>query len=159
MIRPKELYDNAVPSGNSAAADVIQRIALLTGDQELERIGVSAVRLVRDALGRAPTGFGHALSALDLSLGPTREVAIVGSMDDPATRALADEVLAVRFLPNTVVAIAAADDAEAAHAVRLLRDRPQVEGLPTAFVCERFACLLPVTRPEDLAEQLAGAAR
>ena len=159
VIRPKELYDNAVPSGNSAAADVIQRIALLTGDLELERIGLSAVRLVRDALGRAPTAFGHALSALDLSLGPTREVAIVGSVDDAATWALADEVLAVRYLPNTVVAIAAADDAEAAGAVPLLRDRPQVDGLPTAFVCERFTCRLPVTRSDDLADQLAAAAR
>jgi uncharacterized protein len=159
VVRPKELYDNAVPSGNSAAADVIQRISLLTGDQELERIGLSAIRLVRDVLGRAPTGFGHALSALDLSLGPTREVAIVGAMQDPAARALADEVLAVRFLPNTVVAIAAPDDVEAAEAVALLRDRPQVDGLPTAFVCERFACLLPVTRTEDLADQLTGTAR
>jgi hypothetical protein len=159
VIRPKELYDNAVPSGNSAAADVIQRISLLTGDQELERIGLSAIRLVRDVLGRAPTGFGQALSALDLSLGPTREVAIVGAMGDPAVRALADEVLAVRFLPNTVVAIAAPDDVEAAEAVALLRDRPQVDGLATAFVCERFACLLPVTRTEDLADQLTGTAR
>ena len=159
VIRPKELYDNAVPSGNSAAADVIQRIALLTGDAELERIGVSAIRLIRDVLGRAPSGFGHALSALDLSLGPTREVAIIGSMDEPAARALADEVLAVRFLPNTVVAIAAPDDQEAVEAVALLRDRPQVDGQPTAYVCERFACLLPVTRTEDLADQLLEAAR
>ncbi len=159
VIRPKELYDNAVPSGNSAAADVIQRIALLMGDQELERIGVSGIRLIRDVLGRAPSGFGHALSALDLSLGPTREVAIIGSMDDPAARALADEVLTVRFLPNTVVAIAAPDDEEAIEAVALLRDRPQVNGSPTAYVCERFACRLPVTQREDLAEQLLQAAR
>jgi len=159
VIRPKELYDNAVPSGNSAAADVLQRIALLTGDQELERIGLTAIRLLRDVLGRAPTGFGHALSALDLSLGPTREIAIIGSMDDPAAQALADEVLTVRFLPNTVVASAAPDDDEAVEAVALLRDRPQVDGLPTAYVCERFACLLPVTRTEDLAEQLFESAR
>ena len=159
VIRPKELYDNAVPSGNSAAADVLQRIALLTGDQELERIGLSAIRLIRDVLGRAPTGFGHALSALDLSLGPAREVAIIGSMDDPATRSLADEVLAARFLPNTVVAIAAPGDDVAVETVALLRDRPQVDGRATAYVCERFACLLPVTEPEDLADQLAEAAR
>jgi uncharacterized protein YyaL (SSP411 family) len=159
VIRPKELYDNAVPSGNSAAADVIQRIALLTGDAELERIGVSAIRLIRDVLGRAPSGFGHALSALDLSLGPTREVAIIGSMDEAAARAMADEILAIRFLPNTVVAIAAPDDQEAVEAVALLRDRPQVDGLPTAYVCERFACLLPVTRTEDLVDQLLEAAR
>jgi uncharacterized protein YyaL (SSP411 family) len=159
VIRPKELYDNAVPSGNSAAADVLQRIALLTGEPERERMAVSAIRLVRDALGRAPTGFGHALCALDLYLGPSREVAIVGAPGDPATRALVDEVLAARFLPNAVLAVAGPRDARAAEAVALLRDRPQVDGLPTAYVCQRFACALPVTRPEDLAEQLVEASR
>jgi hypothetical protein len=158
VIRPKELYDNAVPSGNSAAAEVLQRMALLTGDQELERVGVSAIRLVRDVLGRAPSGFGQALSALDLSLGPANEVAIIGSAHDPAAIALGDEVLTVRFLPNTVVAIAAPDDDEAAKAVALLRDRPQVDGLPTAYVCRRFACRLPVTDAKDLADQLLEAA-
>ncbi len=159
VIRPKELYDNAVPSGNSAAADVLQRMALLTGDSELERIGVSALRVVRDVLGRAPTGFGHALSALDLYLGPSREVAIVGSMEEPATKALADEVLAARFLPNTVLAVGGADDHDASEAVALLRDRQQVRGLPTAYVCRRFACRLPVTTTEDLADQLLEAGR
>jgi uncharacterized protein YyaL (SSP411 family) len=154
VIRPKELYDNAVPSGNSAAADVLQRMALLTGDRELESVGVSAIRLVRDVLGRAPTGFGHALSALDLYLGPSREVAIVGSIEAPATKALADQVLTAGFLPNTVLAIGRPDDGEAGEAVALLRDRPQVDGLPTAYVCRRFACRLPVTTAEDLADQL-----
>jgi uncharacterized protein len=154
VIRPKELYDNAVPSGNSAAAEVLQRMALLTGDQELEQTGVSAIRLVRNVLGRAPTGFGHALSALDLYLGPSHEVAIIGSPDDPAARALADEVLTVRFLPNTVSAIAAPGDAETAEAVALLQGRPQIDGLPTAYVCRRFACRLPVTSTRELADQL-----
>jgi uncharacterized protein YyaL (SSP411 family) len=157
VVRPKELYDNAVPSGNSVAAEVLQRLALLTGDRDLERLGVSAVRLVRDALGRAPTGFGHALQALDLSLGPTQEVAIVGQ-PEPARAALVDEVLAARFLPNVVVAIAAPDDDDAASEVALLRDRPLVDGKPTAYVCHRFACRLPVTSPDDLAGQLLDAA-
>jgi hypothetical protein len=155
VLRPKELYDNAVPSGNSAAADVLQRLALLSGDAERERAGVSAIRLVADALGRAPTAFGHALCALDLYLGPTREVAIVGEPDAPATRALADEVLRERFLPNVVVAVA--PPGVVPEGLTLLEDRPQVDGEPTAYVCERFACKLPVTRAEDLREQLVGA--
>ncbi|MGI8479855.1 MAG: thioredoxin domain-containing protein [Gaiellaceae bacterium] len=155
VIRPKELYDNAVPSGNSAAADILQRMSLLTGDPEEERLGVSAIRLVRDVLAGVPTGFGHALSALDLYLGPTHEVAIVGDPTDERTRALVDEVVRARFLPNTVLAVADPRDQEATETVPLLRDRPQIDGLPTAYVCQRFACRLPVTRPEDLATQLA----
>ena len=154
VVRPKELFDNAIPSGNSAAADVLQRLGLLTGDAEIEDAGVSAIRLVRDLLDRAPTAFGHALCALDLFLGPSREVAIVGDPSDPRTEALVGEVVRTRFLPNAVLAIGRPDHPAAAEAVPLLRDRPAVDGLPTAYVCERFACKLPVTRPDDLARQL-----
>ena len=158
VIRPKELYDNAVPSGNSAAADVLLRLSLLTGDAELEGIATDAIALVRDVLGHAPTGFGHALCALDLHVGPSNEIAIVGDPQDPATRALADEVLVARFLPNAVLAIAPADDGRGAASVPLLRDRPQIDGRATAYVCRRFACRLPVTTAEDLAGQLSEAA-
>jgi hypothetical protein len=153
VLRPKELYDNAVPSGNSVAAEVLQRIALLSGEPEREQLAVSAIRLVRDASGRAPTAFGHALCALDLYLGPSREVAIVGSSEDERTKSLLNEVHRARFLPNAVVAMGDPGDPDA-EAVPLLRGRPQVNGAPTAYVCERFTCRLPVTRPEDLAEQL-----
>jgi uncharacterized protein YyaL (SSP411 family) len=152
IVRPKELEDNAVPSGNSAAADVLQRLALLTGDRDLGTKGLSALRSVRDLLGRAPTGFGHALCALDLSLGPSREIAIVGEPSDPATERLVDEVLRERFLPNAVLAVAPAGVVP--EGLGLLEARPQVDGLPTAYVCEGFACLLPVTQPDQLGDQL-----
>ncbi|MGH2635280.1 MAG: thioredoxin domain-containing protein, partial [Actinomycetota bacterium] len=156
VLRPKDLYDNAVPSGNSAAADVLLRLAHLTGEPDYERAGASALRLVRDAMAGAPSGFGHALCALDLYLGPVREVAIVGDPASEATRALADEVAARRFVPNHVLAVAAPDDEASREAVALLLERPQLEGRPTAYVCERFTCKLPVTDPEALAAQLTG---
>jgi hypothetical protein len=155
VLRPKELYDNAVPSGNSAAADALQRVALLSGEPERERTGVSALRLVRDVLGNAPTAFGHALCALDLYLGPSREVAIIGHPEDERTQALVEEVVRLRFLPNVVLAVGDPRDLEGTAAVALLRDRPQIDGVPTAYVCEGFTCRLPVTQPEALARQLA----
>jgi hypothetical protein len=154
VVRAKEVDDNAVPSGNSASAEALQRLALLTGGVDLERAGISALRLVRDVMARAPSAFGHALVALDLSLGPTHEVAIIGEPDAPETRALVDEVVHERFLPNVVLAVAPPD--EVPDGLMLLEERPQLDGAPTAYVCERFACRLPVTRPEDLAEQLTG---
>ena len=156
VIRPKELFDNAVPSGNSAAADVLQRLALLTGEQEYERAGVSALRVVRDHMASAPTGFGQALSALDLYLSPAREVAIVGDPKAEDTRALAAEVTTKRFLPNHVLAVAAPDDEESHGKVALLQDRIAVDGKATAYVCEHFVCKMPVGQPRDLAAQLTG---
>jgi uncharacterized protein YyaL (SSP411 family) len=154
VIRPKELYDNALPSGNSAAADVLQRLAHLTGEPEYERAGVSALRLVRDGMAGAPTGFGHALCALDLYLDRVREVAVVGDPGSEATRALVAEVTSMRFLPNHVLAVAGPDDPRSREEVALLLERPQIDGRPTAYVCERFTCKLPVTEPEELAAQL-----
>jgi uncharacterized protein YyaL (SSP411 family) len=150
VVRPKDLYDNAVPSGNSAGAEALQRLALFTGDAEYERAGVSALRLVLDAMPAAPSGFGQALCALDLYLGPSYEIAIIGDRDAPATQALVDEVVRMRFLPNVVLAVEAPMDGAAAPGVALTESRPLIEGEPTAYVCQRFVCRLPVTKPDEL---------
>ena len=153
VVRPKDVYDNAVPSGNSAAAEVLLRLSLLTGDLEMERMGIEAIGILRHALARAPMGFGHALSALDLSLGPAHQIAIVGAPRDPATEALVNVVLKDRYLPNTVLAVAAAADGEATT-VPLLRNRPQLHGDPTAYVCQGFVCTRPTIDPATLGRQL-----
>ena len=153
VIRPKELFDNAVPSGNSAAALLLQRLALLTGDAEYERAGVSALRLVRDLMRRAPTGFGEALGALDLYLSASKEIAVIGDPKESDTAALVDEVWKC-YLPNAVLAVASPHDAGPRTPIPLLAGRELVNGKPAAYVCERFACRRPVTEPEELASQL-----
>jgi uncharacterized protein YyaL (SSP411 family) len=154
VLRPKELYDNATPSGNSVAAEVLLRLALFTGDAAYERAGLSALRLIRDAMAGAPTGFGQALCALDLYLGPSKEIAIIGDLSSEDTRALAAEVASSVYRPNVVLAVAAPGDERAALTVPLLRDRDARDGRATAYVCERFTCKLPVTEAEQLREQL-----
>jgi hypothetical protein len=154
VLRPKELYDNATPSGNSVAADVLLRLALFTGDAAYEDAGVSALRLIRDAMAGAPTGFGQALCALDVYVGPSNEVAIIGDPVAPDTQALAAVVTNEAYRPNIVLAVAAADGEDAARTVPLLRDRVARDGRATAYVCERFTCKLPVTDPASLREQL-----
>jgi uncharacterized protein len=150
VIRPKELFDNAVPSGNSTAAMVLQRLTLLTGEVELERAGVDALRAVADLMVRAPSVLGQALSALDLYLGPSREIAIVGERGAEDTERLVHEVHG-RYLPNVVVAVGGPDHDDQ---IPLLSERSMVNGKPTAYVCQRFVCQLPVTDPEALAAQL-----
>ncbi|MFN2543569.1 MAG: thioredoxin domain-containing protein [Actinomycetota bacterium] len=152
VIRPKELFDNAVPSGNSVAADVLQRLALLFGEASYERAGVGALRLVRDLLDRSPTGFGNALCALDLYLSPAKEIAVVGDGGSAEARALAREVWS-RFLPAHVLA-AGPPEAEVTERVPLLAGRPLVDGHAAAYVCEHFMCRRPVTTPGELAAQL-----
>jgi uncharacterized protein len=153
VVRPKELSDGATPSGNSAAAEVLLQLALFTGDDSYQRAATRALGLVTEAMSRAPTGFGTALCALDLLQGPATQIAIIGELDDPLTLALV-AAASDPFQPNTVLAVASPADEASLQGIELLADRKQVEGLPTAFVCERFACRLPVTTPDALTAQL-----
>jgi uncharacterized protein YyaL (SSP411 family) len=150
VLRPKELFDNAVPSGNSAAAEVLLRLSLFTREASYERAAVSALRAIRDLLVRAPTAFGTALGALDLYFGPSREVAVAGDPADDRTGRLIHEVWR-RYLPNVVLASA---DPGRGSSVPLLAGRTAVDGKPAAHVCERFVCQRPLTEPEELAAQL-----
>jgi uncharacterized protein YyaL (SSP411 family) len=150
VVRPKELFDNVVPSGNSAAAIVLQRLALLTGEVEYERAGVDALRLVRGLMVRAPQVLGQALSALDLYVSKSREVAIVAEPGAEDTDRLVREVHG-RFLPNVVLAVG---PSEGDGSIPLLAGRAAVDGKATAYVCERFVCQMPVTDPEALVAQL-----
>ena len=153
IVRPRDVSDNAVPSGGSMAADVLIRLAIITGDREMERTGASALRSVRELLLRAPLGAGQWLCALDLYLSEPREIAIVGRRGEPAADALAAEVFR-HYLPNRVM-IGAVDPAVAA-ASPLLESRDAIDGRPTAYVCRNYVCQLPVTEPQALANLLAG---
>jgi hypothetical protein len=157
VARPKDFVDNATPSGNSVAADVLQRLTVLTGQDRYLAYAESILLALREAMARQPLGFGHLLGALERYLARPQEVAIIGDPDDPATRSLLTQVRS-RFLPNTVVVLApsAAAAAGMAELVPLLASRTQIDGQPTAYVCENFACQLPVTEPQALARQLDG---
>ncbi|MEA2555425.1 MAG: uncharacterized protein QOI60_756, partial [Actinomycetota bacterium] len=154
VVRPKELYDNAVPSGNSVAAEVLLRLSHLTGTSEYFEAAERALRLVAEAAMRAPGGFGYALCALDLYLGPSKEIAVIGDPAGTDTRELLGEVTGT-YRPNVVIAVANPGDRTPSQAIELLRERPQIDGHATAYVCEHFACKLPVTTVAALAEQLA----
>jgi uncharacterized protein len=155
VVRPRELIDNAVPSGSSVAAEVLLRLSHLTGSPAYEEAALGSLRLVQQAAARAPTAFGHALCAMELAVSRVREVAIVGRLASPDTRAMLDQVWR-RFQPNRVLALADPDDPAAAAEVPLLAGREAVDGKATAYVCEHFACRLPVTDPGALAAQLDG---
>jgi uncharacterized protein len=155
LTRPKDLYDNATPSGNSVAADVLLKLAEFTAGASYRERAERLLAGLRDAMAQHPSAFGHLLCALDFYLGPVREIAIAGGLAATDTQALLRIVFS-RFLPNKVVAVRppgpAGDEAE--RWIPLLAERPQQDGRATAYVCEQFTCRLPVTEPEALAAEL-----
>jgi uncharacterized protein len=134
VARKKEFDDHPTPSGNAMLAHVLLRLARIWGDDELEQRGVGVLRLVRDAMVRMPTAFGWLLVALDQYLAPHRELAIIGPRDaEVAKAALATAA------PTDVVAFGPDEE------IPLVAGGHLVEGRPAVYVCERFACRVPVT--------------
>ena len=156
IVRPRNLYDNAVPSGSSVAIEVLLRLAELTGDQAYEQRAVTALRPMADLMARHPTAFGRFLCALDFHLGPRTELALVAPRAIDEVSPLAREAFA-RYLPNLVAAGAVAAQPQTAAGIPLLEGRGVVEGKATAYVCRSYACELPVTDVSALARQLDAA--
>jgi uncharacterized protein YyaL (SSP411 family) len=143
IARRKDLEDNPIPAGASSAAFGLLRLGALTGEHRYEEAALGVLALLHAIAPQHPTAFGHLLQALDFHLAPVKEVAIVG----PDAGAL-ERVVRRAFRPHIVVAGGPADG------VPLLAGREPVDGRAAAYVCERFACLRPVTEPEELAALL-----
>jgi hypothetical protein len=147
--RRKDLEDAPIPSGNSAAALGLLRLARISGEAEYERQAAAVLALHTPIAMRHPTAFGHLLQALDLYLATPCEVAIVGAGGAGSLSG----ALRTRFLPHVVLAGTDRDSTDGT-AVPLLESRTTVDGQQAAYVCERFACHLPVTEAEALLEAL-----
>ena len=156
ITRPRDVFDNATPSANSLAANGLLRLAALTGESRWQEAGEAAVQAVGSVMGDHPTAFAELLGALERLVRPPIEVAVIGDPADSATADLAGEVRR-RFLPTAVSVTAA--PGTGADLTPLLADRPLVDGRPTAYVCQHFACQRPVTDTAALADQLDEALR
>jgi hypothetical protein len=152
VTRPKDVQDNAVPSGGSMAATVLLRLAALTGESRYREAADAAIATVTPYVARYPTGFANWLSAAHLAVEGSDELAIVGDPADDATQELmVAGVEAARVAGrNLVVAVSTDPDASA---VPLLDGRTMIDGRPTAYLCRNFACRLPVTDPAALAAE------
>jgi hypothetical protein len=153
ITRTKDFYDNATPSGNSVAADVLLRLAVLFDERDYERRAVRVFRLMGDSVMRYPSAFGHLLGALDFYFSTPKEIAIVGEKHSSDTQALL-RVVHSQYLPNKVIAFKEPGDARAAELIPLLANREAINSKATAYVCEHFTCQTPMTDSEELAKQL-----
>jgi uncharacterized protein YyaL (SSP411 family) len=157
IIQPKNITDNAIPSGNAVAATVLLDLAILDGPstssgraETYHRRAVETLRLLGGAMARHPRAFSQALSALDVYLASTKEIVIVGDPQDAATQALL-ETVHKRYLPNKVLVVAHPEQVDAlSQRILLPAGRTQIDGAATAYVCENYTCQLPVTEAQAL---------
>tara|TARA_B100001123_G_scaffold97718_1_gene112408 strand:- start:3221 stop:5299 length:2079 start_codon:yes stop_codon:yes gene_type:complete len=154
FIRPKDYMDNAIPSGSSMASDVILRIAIITGDMSLRTKSEKIVRSFTELMTRFPAASGKWLSALDFILDTPKEIAIVGNVEEEGTVGLLAAV-SKNYIPNKVVVGSSGYSLEPnSISIPLLQNKCEIDGKPAAYVCENYVCMLPVTDPIELTNQL-----
>jgi uncharacterized protein YyaL (SSP411 family) len=151
ITRPRDLQDNATPSGNAMAVTTLLKMAGFTNDLRYADIAHQALAQMQPMMSQYPLGFGQWLQALAHALSKPREIAIVGDPGSADTRALL-RVVRDGYRPFQVVALDAPSDQP--PAVPLLQDRGLVDGQAAAYVCRGLACQVPVTGPEVLRAQL-----
>jgi uncharacterized protein YyaL (SSP411 family) len=147
ITRPKDVFDNATPSGNSVAADVLLRLAILFGDERYARAGTRAIESVFPLAERYPNGFGFILGVAAWRTGTPKEIAITGPIDDERFRAL-KRVIGETYLPHRVIVAGTG-----VEELPLMVNRPSDRVM--AYVCEAYACLEPTDDPSRLRELLA----
>ncbi len=155
VARPRSVLDGATPGANSVAADVLLRLAVLTGDADHDRRARSVLRAARPALDRQPTAFGRMLAAADRALGQPLDAVIAGESTDPRAEALR-RAAATPYAPDLVIAPLppGSDLAE----LPLFVGKAAQRGVPTAFLCRGYACDEPTIDPDRLRAQVLAAA-
>ncbi|HAP31632.1 MAG TPA: thioredoxin domain-containing protein, partial [Firmicutes bacterium] len=157
LLRQREFYDGAIPSGNSVAALNLLRIARLTGNMAFEETALGIIRACSAELHRNPAAYTQMLSAVCFALSASLEVVIAGEPDAADTGALL-KTLRASYAPNMAVLLRPSGEQGSV----LTRLAPfsgamsAIDGKATAYVCRNHSCLSPVTDANELAALLSG---
>lgn len=153
LLRAKESYDGAVPSGNAAMALNLLRLSHLTGRSDHAEKAAKAFDAFAATIRKSPSAYTHWLTALDFAFGPASEVVVCG---DPASEDTRTMLSALRreYSPRSVVLLRppGTGGAEVIELAPFVRDQAVLGGKATAYVCRNFACMRPTT---DIAEMIA----
>jgi uncharacterized protein len=155
ITRPRDVTDNATPSGTSLATELLLYLAELGQDAEYRRRATFTLEALAEPMARYPTAFGHLLGCADMEINGAIEVALIGNINDAGFKAL-ERAVAEQYVPSLVLAGGASTSDST---VKLLSDRPLIDGEQTAYVCRGYTCDRPVTAPDELSAQLESAGR
>ncbi len=159
IVRDKDLYDGAVPSGNSVVGLNLLRLSHMTGDLSLQQKAEQLLHAFSGMVGDYPMAYTQFLNALDFAIGPSQEIVIVGEPSDHTTHEMVGAVHQA-FLPNrSLLFKPVGEEGENLASVsgysRMLQSVGQ---MATAYICENYACQTPITDLGELRNRLTGPA-
>ena len=153
IVRPRDVTDNAHPSGHSMMTDVLIRLATITGNSDFRTMAGQSLRGVRGIMEQFPTGAGHWLCALDSYLAGSKEAVVVTDGDPTAAKPMLRRLASV-FEPSAVrVAMTPGEGASSEWPV--FSGRTTINDQPTAYVCRNYACQLPTNDADTMMAEFA----
>lgn len=154
IVRNKDIYDGAIPSGNSVAALNLVRLARLTGDETLADKARGVGRAFSQQVSQAPIGYTQLMSALDFWTGPSYEIVVAGKLENDDTQAMISALRQV-YLPNKVLVFRPEENAtEITKIAKYTEYQQMIDGKATAYVCQNFACNQPTADMKEMLRQL-----
>ena len=152
IIRPGESYDNATPSGSSMAVEGLYKLSIITNNEQYRNIVISLLASTSSIASEHPISFGNWLCVLDSFLYPTLEIAIVAEDHENAIKMR--DCLFESYVPNHIFCGNASFSRSEKFRNKwdsypLLTEREPESNKATAFLCENYACELPVSSPKE----------
>jgi len=151
--RKKEVYDGAIPSGNSVALSNLLRIGRITADTGLEDKADDLIRLYSSQVKQAPTGFGQFLQGVYFALTESFEIVIAGKRDDEIRYKMLKSIQS-KFLPNKVILCNEPDDNKIRKLAPYTKEQTMANEKTTAYVCRNYSCEMPTNNPQKMMELL-----
>lgn len=151
LVRPKDIQDNATPSGNALACLVNLILAEYTGEPDSRTKSEQLLGTFQETFARYPSAFPFWLQALDFAVGPIQQVALLWPADQPAPQNFLT-ALYTGYKPRTI--LAASPYPPLPGSPDLLKDRPLIKNAVTAYVCQDFTCQLPAQDLSEFQKQL-----
>jgi uncharacterized protein YyaL (SSP411 family) len=151
IVRKKEIYDGATPSGNGVAMLNLLRLSRLTGDPALEEKAAATGQAFSTHIKQIPSAYTQFLVSADFAAGPSHEVVIVGERNHPGTLGMIKALQSV-YAPNKVVILKPSDEpsSEIENLAPFVKDYPAHDGKPMAYVCVSNACRQPTADVEEM---------
>jgi len=155
LVRKKEIYDGAIPSGNSVAMLNLLRLGRMTANSDLEGKAAKIGRAFSGSVKQSPSAHTQLMVALDFGIGPCYEVVIAGNAQAEDTKAMV-KALRARFLPTKVVLLNPSEQKspEIAQLAEFTKNQSSIGGKATAYVCLNYNCKLPTTDINKMLESL-----
>ncbi len=155
LVRPKEIYDGAMPSGNSVAAHNLIRLGRLTGRTAFEDRAHALTTAFGQGVSRSPSGHTHLVDALQRATNPAFEIVICGDRKDPKTQALIRTVRTSAPARSSVLLIEPGTQGKAVRTLApFTENHLMIDGQPTAYVCQDHQCQMPTSDVKELVRQL-----